>query len=324
MTRVLTGAVWLLLLASVGAAQDVALVTRAPRFLMPGPSGGAELVEVDASRIAALRRRVALALENVRLEEALNAVAREAEIRLVYVRSILPLDSLVRFRSDSITVAAALTELLLGLRVDVLVSGSGQIALVRSTTQRIVPGNVVGRVVDSATDAPLAGAAVYLEGTRWRTATAEDGGFRLTEVLPGSYTLVVRRIGYAASRQAVTVADGETVEVAIALTLRVTMLDEVVVTATGPQERVRVGNAIARIDAESLTVSAPIRGLTDLITARAAGVQVLAASGVTGQAPRIRVRGLNSFSVTNDPLIVIDGVRVENSPGSNAFASFSG
>ncbi len=331
MTRSFTRAVSVCLLAGLAVmlpaprsvAQGVALVARAPRFLMAGSSSSAEPVEVEASRIASLRRKVSLDLDNVRLEEALHAVARQAGIRLVYVRSVLPLDSLVRFRSDSITVAAALTELLLGLPVDVLVSGGSQIALVRSTAQRMAPGSVVGRVTDSTTGAPLVGASVYLEGTRWRTATAEDGGFRLPEVLPGSYTLVARRIGYAASQRAVTLADGETVELMITLAPQATMLDEIVATATGRQERYKTGNAISRIDAESLTVSAPIRGLTDLITARAAGVQVLGANGISGQAPRIRVRGLNSFSVTNDPLVVIDGVRVENSPGSNVFNVFT-
>ncbi len=186
-----------------------------------------------------------------------------------------------------------------------------------------MPGTVTGRVTDATSAEPLVGAAVYLEGTRWRTATAEDGRFRLAEIPPGSYTLVARRIGYAAGRQEVTVGEGEAVEVAIALTPQATMLDEVVTTVTGAQERYKIGNAIARIDAESLTVSAPVRGLTDLLTARAAGVQVLAANGVTGQAPRIRVRGLNSFSVTNDPIVIIDGVRVENSPGSNVFNGFT-
>src|SRR6266542_1513846 len=278
------------------AAQEVALAERGPRFLVAPEAPKAAPREIDASTNVLLRQVVSLNFDGPTVGRLLEAIERQTGLKFYY-------------------------------GADVLRAKGRHVALIRKARGGVqVGGTVSGRVTDSLTGQGVAGASVHLEGTRWRTATAEDGGFRLAEVLPGSYTVVARRIGYAASQRAVTLADGETVELMIALAPQATMLDEIVATATGGQERYKIGNAISRIDAESLTVSAPIRGLTDLLTARAAGVQVLGASGVTGQAPRIRVRGLNSFSVTNDPLIVVDGVRVENSPGNivfNAFAGFS-
>src|SRR5262249_49894421 len=111
--------------------QELALVERAPRFLVPGPTHGSPPVEVEAARLPTLRRKLSLDFDNVRLSDALDAIARQTGVRFVYVQSVLPADSLVRFSSKNITVAAALTELLLDAGVDVLVSGTSQIAIVR-------------------------------------------------------------------------------------------------------------------------------------------------------------------------------------------------
>src|SRR5262249_50267714 len=62
---------------------------------------------------------------------------------------------------------------------------------------------------------------------------------------------------------------------------------------------------------------APVTNLGELIAARVPGAQVLFQNGFTGQSPRIRIRGLNSFTVGNNPLLIIDGIRAENSMQSS-------
>src|SRR2546421_11842734 len=52
--------------------------------------------------------------------------------------------------------------------------------------------------------------------------------------------------------------------------------------------------------------------LADLLNARAPGVQVLPSGGTTGTGSRIRIRGSSSLSLSNEPIIVVDGIRVEN------------
>jgi TonB-dependent SusC/RagA subfamily outer membrane receptor len=93
-------------------------------------------------------------------------------------------------------------------------------------------------------------------------------------------------------------------------------LTEVVTTVTGPQRRLEVGNVIGAIDADSVVRSAPVTSLSDLINARVPGTQVVLNNGLTGTSPRIRIRGVNSLTVSNDPLLVVDGIRVENSTGT--------
>jgi len=83
----------------------------------------------------------------------------------------------------------------------------------------------------------------------------------------------------------------------------------VVITATGDQAKKEVGNSIARIDAAKLVETAPITNVTDLLIAKAAGVDVLPGT-VTGAPSRVRIRGTNSLSLTNEPVYVLDGIRI--------------
>src|SRR5262249_44846545 len=136
----------------------------------------------------------------------------------------------------------------------------------------------------------------------------------------GSRQIGVRRVGYTALTQTVTVTDGGTTTLDFALAAIPSRLEEVVTTATGAQRRVEVGNAIASIAAESLAKTAPIRNFSDLLSGRVANVQILNATGLTGSGTRIRVRGLSSVSLTNDPMIILDGVRIDANPISVALA----
>src|SRR5262245_32107387 len=74
------------------------------------------------------------------------------------------------------------------------------------TPRRVFVGIVTGRVTDARTSAPVAGAAVEIEGQRIASSTGDDGRYRLTGVPAGQRVIIVRRLGYAAARQAVTVA----------------------------------------------------------------------------------------------------------------------
>src|SRR5206468_7458510 len=95
-------------------------------------------------------------------------------------------------------------------------------------------------------------------------------------------------------------------------------LEQVVTTATGEQQRkTEVGNDIPRIPAAQLKETKPITNITDLLNARAPGVEVLAGT-MTGTGQRIRIRGVNSLSLSNDPIVLMDGIRMESATGSSS------
>src|SRR6266550_567656 len=170
-------------------------------------------------------------------------------------------------------------------------------------------GTVAGRVTDQANGQPLAGARVVLVGTSLITRTNADGRYTVPGAPQGRVTVRASAVGYAAATRVVTVTAGETAAVDLALALAPYSLDEVVVTSTAEEAKRQVGSSSARIDASKLVETAPITNVTDLLIAKAAGVDVLPGT-VTGAPSRVRIRGTNSLSLTNEPVYFVDGIRV--------------
>src|SRR6202044_2856263 len=69
--------------------------------------------------------------------------------------------------------------------------------------------------------------------------------------------------------------------------------------------------------------TAPITSLTDLISARAPGVDVLETSGMTGAGEIIRIRGISSLVLQGDPILIVDGIRQDNTAGGDLGTLFS-
>ncbi len=172
-------------------------------------------------------------------------------------------------------------------------------------------GTIAGRVTDAQSGAPLEAVTIAVQGTQLGATTGPDGTYRITRVPNGSHAVAARRIGYGAITRNVNTADGQIVTVDFALQTSAVNLQEVVVTGTaGNQTRAAQGAVVATIDASSVTSEAPVSTLSQVLEGRVAGVNVTTASGTSGTAPRINIRGATSISLSNAPLVFIDGVRV--------------
>lgn len=172
--------------------------------------------------------------------------------------------------------------------------------------------SVAGTVRDAATLAPISGAQVMIEGTNFGVLANSEGRFLIVNVPSGTHTLRAVFIGYGPATQEVTVTAGEATEVDFQLAPSALQLDGIVVTATGQQRKREVGNAVGEIEAAEVVALAPVHNVADLIQGRTAGVQVLNSSGTSGVGSRIRIRGSSSISLSNDPLIYVDGIRVDS------------
>jgi hypothetical protein len=234
-----------------GVAQEVALVQQAPRFLRVA-EGPERVVEIDAATVPIFQRRLSLMLEHATLAQALAVVERDADLRLVYSRDVVDLRRIVRLKAEDITVAGALTELLLGAGVDVVLSRTGGVTLV---PKKLPPpaGTVVGKVTDARTGQGVAGARVSLQGTSLSALTNDSGGFRITNVPPGGYTLVARRIGYVQGARQITVTADQEVAVELRLEISASPLDAVVVTGTvSTAEQKELSSPISVVTAEDI------------------------------------------------------------------------
>jgi TonB-dependent SusC/RagA subfamily outer membrane receptor len=186
-------------------------------------------------------------------------------------------------------------------------------ALPRSATAQST-GRVSGTVVADAGQRPIPGAQVSIRGTTAGTVTGDDGRFTIANAPVGRQVVEVRRIGYAMAARPVDVVAGETATLSISLSERAIALDEVVVTGTaGATEKRKLGNTVTTVDAAQVVQNAPLVSVDQLIQGRAAGVNMITTQGNVGSAGQIKIRGTKSVSLSSDPIIYIDGVRVNNS-----------
>ncbi len=179
-------------------------------------------------------------------------------------------------------------------------------------------GVVTGTVTDAAQGRPVADAQVVLEGTRLGARTTADGQYRIGAAPAGAATIRVVRIGYQGITRSVTVTAGGTATANFALAAAPAVLSQEIITAAGTvQSRRENGASVEQVNVADVEMAA-VPNMSTLINGRTSGVTVQQSSGTTGTGSRIRIRGANSVSLSNEPLLVIDGVRIDNSAESNS------
>jgi len=255
-----------------------------------------------------LRRRVNLTLEKVPLQRVLMEIATQAGLGLSYGEDLVRAAPMVSVRIDNKSAADALASAVDGTKWTVLVTASGQVAVSEASIPLI--GTVAGRVTDRTTNQPIEAVRVTIEGTELGQNTSADGRFSISGVTAGVHRVVARRIGFDVANAPVVVTDGETVNVTIAMSHSAISLSEVVVTAAGTERTREMGDSLSLVDVGA--ERAPIANTQELLGGRVPGATVLGNSGQAGQGGTIRLRGVNSISQGNSPIIYLDGIRLSN------------
>jgi TonB-linked SusC/RagA family outer membrane protein len=164
---------------------------------------------------------------------------------------------------------------------------------------------VTGRIRSADDGNGLPGASVLIKGTTVGTSTDAEGRFKLA-VPAGGNTLVVSFIGYV--KEEIPLGDRTSVEVA--LKADANQLNEVVVTAFGiEKEKKALGFAQQSISGKAVADVRPAN-VANALSGKIAGVRINANAG-PGGGSTIQIRGASSISSNNQPLIVIDGVPIE-------------
>lgn len=206
-----------------------------------------------------------------------------------------------------------------------LVAGAHFLLAASGVAAQAATGSVAGRVTDARSGLGLAGTAVEIQGTRLGAITAADGRYRLAVVPAGAQVVVARRIGYASLRRTVTVAEGQQVSADFALEASAFSLDEVVVTGTaGGEQRRTLGNAVAIIDAATAMERSAAPDLAALLSSRSPGAIITPGSGRIGAGPTIQIRGRSTLSLSSEPIVYVDGVRVNNAVNQGPQGGFLG
>jgi TonB-linked SusC/RagA family outer membrane protein len=181
--------------------------------------------------------------------------------------------------------------------------------------------SIAGRITARGTNEPLGDSRVILVGTSLYTNTNSEGRYTLRNVPAGTHTARIIRVGYSEQKRTLTVAAGQAVTLDVVLEPAVIKLTEIVTTATGEQRKIELGNSVANIDLAKVMETAPVSNLQDALSSRTPGVNISSSSQVGGGS-RVRIRGNSSLNLSNDPIYVIDGIRLTSN--SNSSSLFTG
>lgn len=165
---------------------------------------------------------------------------------------------------------------------------------------------VTGTVTDSKDASPVSGASVTIKGTKLGTTTDASGVFRIN-VDNSNTILVITSVGF----NRMEVAVGSQSELTVGVTASANNLNEVVVVGYGTTRKRDLTGAVATVSAKDF-VKGAIQTPEQLIAGKVAGVQITSNNGAAGSGSRIRIRGGSSLNASNDPLVVIDGLPVDN------------
>lgn len=171
-------------------------------------------------------------------------------------------------------------------------------------------GTVTGTVRNATTGQALAGAQVTIPTLGAGIMTNSVGRYVLPGVPVGTHTVEVQYIGYTTETAEVTVTDGGAVSADFQLRSDAISLEGLVVTGqAGAARRREIGNSVSSITEEVLETQ-PITRVADVLQGRTLGATVLTNGGQIGAGTTIKLRGNNSVSFSNSPLIYVDGVRI--------------
>ena len=175
-------------------------------------------------------------------------------------------------------------------------------------------GSLTGRVTDTGTGVPIGSVQIYIEALDIGSLSQPNGNYLLLNVPPGTHSVTAQRIGYGTITQQVSITAGATVIENFALLEAVLALDEIIVTGAGQAtERRRLGNVVSSVSSEAITAIAPTTTL-DAIRTSVPGLIMFSGTSDANGASAIKLRGLSSVALSSEPVLYIDGVRVDNRP----------
>ena len=176
---------------------------------------------------------------------------------------------------------------------------------------------ITGKVTDAKDGSPVEGVSVVPKGLKKGTVTAADGTFRIS--VPSQTTILVfSSVGYGTQQLGIK---GD--NLMVTLTANNAALNEVVVIGYGSVRKKDLTGSVATVTAKDFQKGA-ITTPEQLIAGKVAGVSVISNGGSPGSGSTIRIRGGASLIASNDPLIVLDGVPLDNDgiPGAASPLSF--
>jgi len=285
----------------------VLLVVSAHSGLQAGPSRSQSLQEV----------MIDLTLKDKSLKDALGVINKKTSFRFVYNEDLIA-PYRVNINASKKRVDEVLDEMLSPTKLaykeqkgTVVIMEresrtTGQLRTELPSAELLVADkDVSGIVTDAENGEALPGVSVLIKGTNTGTITDMEGKYNLKVADKGAPVLVFSYVGYVAQEIAV----GSQTSLNIKLAASTRQLSELMVVGYGTMSKEGFTGSAARVSGEKLK-DMPVQSFDQGLAGRATGVSIGQPNGVLNNAPVIRIRGINSISLSSYPLIVVDGIPI--------------
>jgi TonB-linked SusC/RagA family outer membrane protein len=278
------------------------------------------LTQVQAKTYA---QNITIHEEDVTVERVLRLIEQQSKYQILYINDLEILKTKkVNISADNLPVSQVLNRCLNGLPVGYTIVQQ-TIALKSMPLPEILPEKADFKVSGTVTDMqglPLPGVSVLLKGTDKGVATDPNGKYTIT-IADGNQVLVFTFIGY--EKKEVPVNNNAQINVQLKEAL--TTLNDVVVVGYGTQKKSDVTGTITSLKTKDFNKGAAA-SLNQLMAGKAAGVRVVQNSNEPGGGISVNIRGAGSVSAGTEPLYVVDGLPLDNTPpvtgaGRNYIAS---
>lgn len=264
--------------------------------------------------VYAVSEKIDLTARNVKLKTLFPVLEQRGKIRLMYSEENAMLDKLVSINVSDMPVLEVLDKLFSHTDLEYKMLENDLVVITKKNRQETI--EVKGRISDEGGQ-PLAGVSIIVKGTGKGTSSNEEGQFILRS--PENAVLVFSYIGYLS--QELEVKSRQLIDVT--LTAEAESLGEVVVTALGiNREKKSLSYAVTQIGGDQVTKAREIN-LGNALTGRVAGLNATGTSTGPGGSSRIVIRGNGSLNGDNQPLIVVNGIPIDNS-NQGAAGSYGG
>ncbi|TDQ11519.1 SusC/RagA family TonB-linked outer membrane protein [Pedobacter metabolipauper] len=261
---------------------------------------------------ALINKPVNIRLNQVTLENALDELSLKMGVKIAYRQSLVDKSLLVTQQANGEALKDVLAKILKPYKltyylvdnVVVIARQSNQIPVASELREVAAEIEISGTVRDT-TGAVLPGVSVSVKDRSTGAVTDLNGNYRLRA--DANSTLIFNYIGFI--RQDVPVQGRNSIN--IRMQSSVLSLQDVVVVGYGTIKKGDVTGSVGKVNLSDAQ-KAPVRSFDEFLAGRVAGLQVSSVDGQPGSAVNIVIRGNNSITQDNSPLIVIDGFPTEN------------
>nr|WP_068888782.1 TonB-dependent receptor [Pedobacter panaciterrae] len=268
----------------------------------------AALVQVQAKTYA---QNITIQEENITIEKVLRLIEKQSKYQILYINDLEILKTKkININVDNVPLVQVLNRCLSGLPVSYAIVQQTialkSIPILEPSAEKI-DFKVSGTVTDTQ-GLPLPGVSVVVKGTDKGVATDPNGKYSINAA-DGNQVLVFTFVGY--ERKEVPI--NNTTRINVQLKELSTALDDVVVVGYGTQKKSDVTGAITSLKTEDFNKGAAA-SLNQLMAGKAAGVRIVQNSNEPGGGISVNIRGAGSVSAGTEPLYVVDGLPLDNTP----------